>query len=51
MSKTNIETYASVRDAIADTPEEASNLRLRSELMDKIAAALVRRLHVDLEAV
>jgi predicted XRE-type DNA-binding protein len=31
------ETYASVWDAIADTPEEAANLRVRSELMQKIA--------------
>ncbi len=35
-----IATYASVWDAIADTPEEAANLRLRSELMDKIAALI-----------
>ena len=33
-------TYASVWDAIADTPEEAANLRARSELMQKIAALL-----------
>jgi predicted XRE-type DNA-binding protein len=32
--------FASVWDAIADTPEEAANLRLRSELMDKIAALI-----------
>jgi predicted XRE-type DNA-binding protein len=32
------ESYASVWDAIADTPEEAANLRARSELMQKIAA-------------
>ena len=31
------ETYASVWDAIADTPEEAANLRARAELMQKIA--------------
>jgi predicted XRE-type DNA-binding protein len=31
-------TYASVWDAIADTPAEAANLRTRSELMQKIAA-------------
>jgi predicted XRE-type DNA-binding protein len=31
------ETYASVWDAIADTPEEAANMRARSELMQKIA--------------
>ncbi|HRH18264.1 MAG TPA: helix-turn-helix transcriptional regulator [Aquabacterium sp.] len=36
MSKT--ETYASVWDALADTPEQAANLRARAELMQKIAA-------------
>ena len=29
--------YASVWDAIADTPEQAANLRARAELMRKIA--------------
>ena len=38
MSKPKIETYASVWDAIADTPEEAANLRARAELMQQIAA-------------
>ena len=33
-----IEIYASVWDAIADTPEQAANLRARSELMRQIAA-------------
>ena len=32
------ERYASVWDAIADTPEQAANLRARAELMQKIAA-------------
>ncbi|SEK86659.1 helix-turn-helix domain-containing protein [Halomonas daqiaonensis] len=32
------EHFSSVWDAIADTPEEADNLRLRAELMGKIAA-------------
>ncbi len=31
------DTYASVWDALADTPEEAANLRARAELMQKIA--------------
>ncbi len=31
------ERFSSVWDAIADTPEEADNLRLRAELMGKIA--------------
>ena len=30
-------TYASVWDALADTPEQAANLRARSELMRQIA--------------
>ena len=38
MSK--LENYASVWDAIADTPEQAANLRARAELMQKIADAL-----------
>jgi|GEM_PF-5985979 len=35
MTKPKRERYASVWDAIADTPEEAANLRVRSELMDQ----------------
>jgi len=31
------ETYDSVWDALADTPEQAANLRARAELMQKIA--------------
>ena len=34
---TEIETFASVWDAVADTPAEAANLRARAELMQKIA--------------
>lgn len=40
MTKPKIKSYASVWDAIADTPEEAANLRVRSELMDKISTLL-----------
>jgi len=40
MNQESIQTFESVWDAIADTPEEGANLRLRSELMDKIAAIL-----------
>ena len=32
--------YASVWDALADTPEQATNLRARAELMHKIAKIL-----------
>ena len=34
------ESYASVWNAIADTPEQAPNLRARAELMQKIAVRL-----------
>ncbi len=33
-----IHAYRSVWDAIADSPEEAANLKLRSQLMDAIKA-------------
>jgi predicted XRE-type DNA-binding protein len=32
------ESYGSVWDAIADTPEQAANLRARAEVMQQIAA-------------
>jgi Helix-turn-helix domain len=32
------DTYASVWDALADTPEQAANLSARAELMRQIAA-------------
>jgi predicted XRE-type DNA-binding protein len=44
------ESYASVWDAIADTPEEAANLRARSELMQKIAAIVKERGWTQAEA-
>lgn len=34
------ETYASIWDAIADTPEQAANLRARAELMQQIVAII-----------
>jgi len=34
------ETFTSVWDAIADTPEQAANLRARAELMQQIAAII-----------
>jgi predicted XRE-type DNA-binding protein len=48
MSK--IESYASVWDAIADTPEQAANLRARAELMQKIAAIVKESGWTQLEA-
>lgn len=35
---TKAEPYASVWDALADTPEQAANLRARAELMQQISA-------------
>jgi predicted XRE-type DNA-binding protein len=40
MKTSSIDQYASVWDALADTPEEAANLRVRAELMDQIAALI-----------
>lgn len=40
MSLKKVETYASVWDALADTPEQAANLRARAELMQQIAAVV-----------
>lgn len=40
MSKVKVESYASVWDAVTDTPQESVNLRVRSELMDKITAVI-----------
>ncbi|MGI9170020.1 MAG: helix-turn-helix domain-containing protein [Caulobacteraceae bacterium] len=37
---TEIQTFESVWDAIADTPQEAANLRARAELMRQIAAII-----------
>jgi predicted XRE-type DNA-binding protein len=36
--KKGLKRYGSVWDAIADTPEQAASLRVRTELMQKIAA-------------
>ncbi len=38
--KKRSDTYASVWEAIADTPEQAANLRARAELMQRIAALI-----------
>ncbi len=37
---TKTETFSSVWDAIADTPEQAANLQARAELMRQIAAII-----------
>ena len=35
-----LKSYASIWDAIADTPADAANLRMRSELMRRIAGII-----------
>lgn len=50
MSKPKIENYASVWDALADTPEEAANLRARAELMQQIAAIVAENGWTQVEA-
>jgi predicted XRE-type DNA-binding protein len=47
---TKSKSYASVWDAIADTPEQAANLRARAELMQKIARRLKRNRWTQAEA-
>lgn len=42
--------YASIFDAIADTPQEAVNLRLRAEVMQRIARRIERKGWTQLEA-
>ena len=44
------ESYQSVWDAIADTPEQAANLRARAELMQKIAAIVQQESWTQVEA-
>ncbi len=50
MSKPKIESYASVWDALADTPEEAANLRARAEIMQQIAAIVEENGWTQVEA-
>ena len=50
MSKPKSESYASVWDAFADTPEEAANLRARAELMQQIAAIVEENGWTQVEA-
>ena len=42
--------FSSVWDAVADTPEQAANLRARAELMRQIVALLQRRGWTQTEA-
>jgi predicted XRE-type DNA-binding protein len=48
--KLTVSTFADVWDALADTPEEAANLRLRSELMDKIESLIRKNGWTQVEA-
>ena len=50
MSKPKLESYASVWDALADTPAEAANLRARAELMQQIAAIVEENEWTQVEA-
>ncbi|MGC1869649.1 MAG: helix-turn-helix transcriptional regulator [Acidobacteriaceae bacterium] len=42
--------YASIWDALSDTPEQAANLRARAELMRKIAAIVKKNRWTQAEA-
>jgi predicted XRE-type DNA-binding protein len=50
MSKSKTGRFTNVWDAIADTPEEAANLRVRSELMDQITALIEKNRWTQVEA-
>lgn len=50
MNKSKIESYASVWDALADTPEEAANLRARADLMQQISAVVAENDWTQVEA-
>jgi predicted XRE-type DNA-binding protein len=50
MSKKSGKRFANVWDAIADNPEEAANLTLRSSLMDEIEAIIGRNGWTQAEA-
>jgi predicted XRE-type DNA-binding protein len=47
---TKAKAYASVWDALADTPEQAANLRARAELMQQIAAIVTKNRWTQAEA-
>ncbi|MGB7264393.1 MAG: XRE family transcriptional regulator [Terracidiphilus sp.] len=50
MSKLKFEEFENVWDALADTPEEAANLTLRSDLMMKIEAIVKKNGWTQAEA-
>jgi predicted XRE-type DNA-binding protein len=47
---TKAKVYASVWDALSDTPEQAANLRARAELMQQIAALVKKNRWTQTEA-
>ena len=50
MNDTATEVYANVWDALADTPQEAANLQIRSELLHQISAFIQRNGWTPVEA-
>lgn len=50
MKKKTVDRYDSVWDALADTPEQAANLRARTDLMQKIAAIVKEQGWTQVEA-
>ena len=50
MKNKPVNRYDSVWDALADTPEQAANLRARTELMQKIAAIVKENGWTQVEA-
>lgn len=50
MSKMKMREFKNVWDAIADSPEEAANLTLRSDLMDQIQAIIKKNCWTQSEA-
>jgi len=50
MSKVKADMFASVWDAVADTPAEAANLRVRAELMEQIAGIVKDASWTQIEA-
>jgi predicted XRE-type DNA-binding protein len=50
MNKMKAQRFQNVWDAIADTPEEAANLTLRSELMDEIEEIIKKKGWTQAEA-
>ena len=50
MNDTAIKAYASIWDALADTPQEAAKLKVRSELMNQMSAFIKERGWTQVEA-